>query len=271
MIYDQNLHTHTTYSDGKNTPEEMILKAISLGFKSIGFSDHACMDFPATGAIKREKIDERIAEIKNLKEKYKGKIEVYLGLENDLFSPQDLTPYEYVIGSAHCIKLGENIIEFDGGKDQVKDVIDRLFNGNGLEFAKLYYQTFEKLKDSRRIDIVGHCDLVSKHSENENFFDSNCKEYKEFALSAIRKVFKRCQVFEINTGAIARGYRTTPYPAPFIMQELKKLGAKMIISSDCHNQDFLDCHFEDSIKYLKSFGFDKVYKFENGEFVGYGI
>ena len=26
--YKQNLHTHTTYCDGKDTPEEMILRAI---------------------------------------------------------------------------------------------------------------------------------------------------------------------------------------------------------------------------------------------------
>lgn len=40
----------------------------------------------------------------------------------------------------------------------------------------------------------------------------------------------------MNTGAIARGYRTTPYPAPFILKELKNLGCGIIISSDCHDK-----------------------------------
>ena len=36
----QNLHIHTTYADGKDLPEEIVLKAIEKGFDSIGFSEH---------------------------------------------------------------------------------------------------------------------------------------------------------------------------------------------------------------------------------------
>jgi histidinol-phosphatase (PHP family) len=134
------------------------------------------------------------------------------------------------------------------------------------EYYDSYYQNFIKLADSNRIDIVGHLDLVTKHVETSNFFDSESPKYKQIALDAIRKVFKRCQVFEVNTGAIARGYRTTFYPAPFIMQELKNLGAKMIISSDCHNMDFLNCKFDEALKYILSFGFDCAYLFDGEKF-----
>ena len=37
----QNLHTHTTYCDGINTPEQIILTAIDKGFGAIGFSGHS--------------------------------------------------------------------------------------------------------------------------------------------------------------------------------------------------------------------------------------
>ena len=36
-----NFHQHTTFSDGADTPEEMIEKAKELGFVSLGFSDHS--------------------------------------------------------------------------------------------------------------------------------------------------------------------------------------------------------------------------------------
>ena len=48
MKYLQNLHTHTTYCDGRNTAEEMVQKALSLGFTSIGFSGHSYMSFSPT-------------------------------------------------------------------------------------------------------------------------------------------------------------------------------------------------------------------------------
>lgn len=40
----QNLHTHTTFCDGKNTAEEMILAALELGMDSLGFSGHSPLE-----------------------------------------------------------------------------------------------------------------------------------------------------------------------------------------------------------------------------------
>ena len=39
-----DLHMHTTWSDGKNTPEEMIEEAIRLGLETVGISDHSSGD-----------------------------------------------------------------------------------------------------------------------------------------------------------------------------------------------------------------------------------
>ena len=36
-----NYHTHTTYCDGANTPEELVLEAIRLGCPELGFSGHS--------------------------------------------------------------------------------------------------------------------------------------------------------------------------------------------------------------------------------------
>ena len=265
--YNQNLHTHSIFSDGKNTPEEIIERAIELNFNSIGFSEHSKMNFPVTGAPTDEAVINGKNEVYRLREKYKGVITVYHGTEQDLYSTQDLSDFDYVIGSCHCMPLNGEIIEFDDGKDAVKRSIDRHFNGNGLDFAYCYYQNFERLSTLSRIDIVGHADLVSKHSETSNFFDVNSTKYQQFALNSIRKVFERCQVFEVNTGAVARGYKNGFYPAPFIMEELKRLGAKMVISSDCHNKDFLNCKFNEALKYILSFGFDSAYIFDGEKFI----
>lgn len=271
MKYDQNLHTHTCFSDGKDQMEDMVKRAIELGFSAIGFSDHAHMGFKVSGAMTKECAQKSLMTANALKEKYKGEISVFCGLENDLYSKQDLTPYDYVIGSCHCLVLDGYVIEFDGAREHVKEVIDRFFDGDGLKYAKCYYDNFSKLAETKRIDVVGHADLVTKHKESVEFFDENSAEYKDYAIRAVRTVFERCKVFEVNSGAIARGYRTTPYPAPFIMEELKKLGAKMIISSDCHNKDFLDCNFNESLAYVKSFGFDKIYKFNGKDFVAFDL
>ena len=60
--YKQNLHTHTTYCDGKDTPEQVVLKAIEKGFNSIGFSGHAPNNY--SGFSYKRTIPEYIEEIK---------------------------------------------------------------------------------------------------------------------------------------------------------------------------------------------------------------
>ena len=41
MYKKQNLHTHCTFCDGKNTAEEMVLRAIEEGSPEIGFTSHS--------------------------------------------------------------------------------------------------------------------------------------------------------------------------------------------------------------------------------------
>ena len=95
----QDLHTHTTYSDGKNTPEEMVLAAVCAGLDAIGISDHAYTAIDESYCIKKEKISAYVAEISALKEKYKGKIEVLCGIEQDYFSDEPTDMFDYSIGS----------------------------------------------------------------------------------------------------------------------------------------------------------------------------
>ncbi len=40
MIQNFSLHTHTTFSDGRNSISEMVEQAKKLGWKAIGISDH---------------------------------------------------------------------------------------------------------------------------------------------------------------------------------------------------------------------------------------
>ena len=43
-----NLHTHTSFCDGKNSPEEMVRSAVEKGFDVLGFSGHSYTPFDET-------------------------------------------------------------------------------------------------------------------------------------------------------------------------------------------------------------------------------
>ena len=40
---------------------------------------------------------------------------------------------------------------------------------------------------------------------------------------------------EVNTGAIARKYRTAPYPAPTLLSYIREKGGKLLLASDAHS------------------------------------
>lgn len=255
----QNLHTHTTYCDGVDSPQEMVEAAIKKGFDSIGFSGHSYMCYNPEQSMSIEGTEKYKNEICKLKEEYKGKIKIFCGLEFDMYSKVDLTGYDYLIGAVHYFSVGDEVIGFDRSQEAVKDIINKYFNGNGMNYARAYYDTLARLPEYGKFDIIGHFDLITKHRDNIQFFDEDSDEYKRLVIQAAEKLVGKIPYFEVNTGAIARGYRKTPYPALFIIKELKRLGFKAVISSDCHNKNMLDCSFDVAADLLKEAGYKERY------------
>ena len=77
-----NLHTHTVYSDGSFTPEEVVERAYQGGLTHIAITDHfETVKVPAP--LKAENFERYMSNLDALKEAYKGKIQVLAGVEID--------------------------------------------------------------------------------------------------------------------------------------------------------------------------------------------
>ena len=105
-----DFHMHTIFSDGENTAEEMVLKAIELGFKEVGISDHAFTP-PYDWSIKKDGQREYIAELKRLKEKYKKEYQGGILLIDELdatlhgFSQTKLVEYLWNAAGEYNIQI----------------------------------------------------------------------------------------------------------------------------------------------------------------------
>lgn len=259
MTPKQNLHVHSTWCDGKDKPEDTILTAMEKGFTSIGFSGHSWMEYSPGHSMSLEGTELYKKEIRELQKKYAGQIQVFCGLEVDMYSEVDLSGYDYLIGSVHYLRIGAETVGFDRSQEEVRRVINKYFGGDGMAYAKAYYEAMTYLPRYGNFDIIGHFDLISKHSDNIMFFDEDSKEYRSWAIEAAQFLAGKIPFFEVNTGAVARGYRKTPYPAPFILDELKRLGFGAVISSDCHDRRDLDCCYRDAEEMLLAHGFKEIY------------
>lgn len=249
-----NFHTHTIYCDGENTPEEMVLSAIQKGFTSLGFSGHGQLiggeDWSMSGNVQKQYRN----AVNQVTQKYASKIKVYCGLEQDLFSDKPLIPTDYIIGSVHRINYKGIYIDVDYKASVIEGVIKELFDGNFNVYAKHYYEHVKRLSNVE-LDVVGHFDIVTKFNEILGITLND--EYYEYAENAVKLLAKLNKPFEINTGAMARGYKTSPYPDAKILKMIKDCGGSIMINSDCHNKDFLDFGFSNVYNLAKSIGFTK--------------
>lgn len=74
------------------------------------------------------------------------------------------------------------------------------------------------------------------------------------------------KIFEINTGAISRGYRSTPYPAPELLRHLNAIGGRITVSSDAHSAAAICCAFDKAEALAQSCGFTELWQFNGNRF-----
>ena len=234
---DFDLHMHTTFCDGKNTPEEMVLSAIEKGLKTVGISGHAPTPFDASYCIVVEALEEYFSQLEGLKEKYADKIKVLSGLEVDYFSevPEKyLERADYIIGSVHYIFKNGEYIAADNTAETLRDACARLWNGDAYAMVEDYYKTVADLARKTGPDIIGHIDLITKFIEIDGIFDTSHPRYTEASRDAVKALLPYEIPFEINYGAISRGYRTLPYPEKSLLDFIIENGGRTVKSSDAH-------------------------------------
>lgn len=237
-----DLHMHTIWSDGTNTAEEMVQEAIRKGLETVGISDHSSGD--PCGMTLEQSVEYR-AEIARLKEKYAGQIRVLCGLERDYFT-DDFADYDYTIGSVHWLAMPDgHRVPIDYMAEKLREGAEKYFGGDFYALAEAYYAMMAKVVEVTKCDIIGHFDLITKFIEQDPAFDTNHPRYVKAWQQAADELLKTGKPFEVNTGAISRGYRTTPYPAKEIRNYIREHGGKLIMSSDAHAKENIAFRFDE--------------------------
>lgn len=273
MTNYQNLHTHTTYTDGALSPEDMILAAIEKGCNSLGFSEHSYITFNDYYSLSPEMSVKYIDELNYLREKYKYYIEIFKGLELDYHTeiwPED--GLDYAIGAAHHIQVSDEsgnpmFVPVDAGEEYVVQIVKEYFNGDYYAFAETYFGTITDIAQKTNADIIGHFDIITKYNFNGDKYDESHPRFIKAALNAMDAILEYNKLFEVNTGAMYRFGKTEPYPSVFLLKELYKRGGEVIMGSDSHNGDSICFAFDKVSEMLKSIGFTHIKRLAKNGFI----
>lgn len=265
-----NFHTHSSYCDGKATLREMVDFAVAHRFTELGFSGHCPLPFENTFSI--TDYEGYCNEVRVLKEEYKDRIKIYLGLEIDYIPGmlEDFTPLieqgglEYTIGSIHLIPA-EGIIPMDandlwmidGSRYQTYDEgLMKHYGGDIKRGVTAYFHNENAMLERNRPTIVGHPDKIVMHNR-DRYFTEDEKWYRDLALETIHLIKDLDLVCEINTRGIYKGRHADYYPGKWLIQEMKLLHIPVIVSTDAHSPEDL-LRTEGANEYLREIEYPAV-------------
>ncbi len=238
MITTSNYHTHTKRcGHAKGEDEEYVLEAIGSGYRNLGFSDHAMLPNFSQPYTRGDfsLFEDYCNSINELRKKYEGRINIYLGMEAESFP--EYFPYFKELLSNNIIDyliLG-NHFEIDSDENIVSHF------GNITSASQLYRYRDLAISaiSSKMYSIFAHPDFFMSSISN---FDSDCKKIS-------KDIIECCMLndvpLEINMGGIRSGKKKIgdkvrwKYPTDDFFKLVSKYGAKCVYGMDAHAPDQL--------------------------------
>ena len=254
ILPDYHIHTHfCKHADGKM--DDYVEHALDIGLKEIGFSGHMpvmpepqfCMDF--------EELPYYVDSVHELRERYKGRIDIRLGCEMDIVENRidDIKsiissyPFDYVIGSIHYL---------DGWPFDQGQYSDRFEEDDIDEIYERFFDAVIRMIETQLFDIAGHIDIMK------------CLGYRpERTLThhyeRVASVLKSCDIaVEVNTGGIDKPCRE-PYPSEEFLRILHRFEIPVTAGSDAHSSGDVGRYFDRALRMLESAGYDHVMYFKD--------
>jgi len=282
-----NLHTHSVYSDGKSQPREIVEEAIRQGLTTLGFSEHSPLPFDNNFSVKSADMPRYVAEIAQLKEEFKDKIDIYCGLEADYLTgfsepfvvTKEKYHLDYLIGGVHLVvdkvpelvegpsSLADQIWFIDGPKWEVYDEgLQKFFDGDIRRAVRRFFEQSNEMIENEPFDIIAHFDKIKMHNR-DRYFHEDEPWYRKLALETLDLIREKGLIMEVNTRGIYKKRYNGFYPSPWLMEEACKMHIPAIVSADAHHFSEITLEFDHAEEALKRAGYRSVVNFKDGHWV----
>ncbi|HEX8617505.1 MAG TPA: PHP domain-containing protein [Thermoanaerobaculia bacterium] len=193
-------HVHTTFSDGRNSVQEMLSAAQQRGWEYVGMSDHSPAAYYA-GGLTPDRLKEQHAEIAR-HEPEVAPMRVFRGTEADIlpdgtmdYGPKVLSKLDFVIASVHS--------NFKMEKDEMTDRILRAMDDPNVTFIghltgrKLLAREGYTVDFDRIFEKAGERGVMIEINGNPNRLDLDWRH--------IHRAVDRGVMFSINPDAHSIG------------------------------------------------------------------
>lgn len=263
-MYDY--HVHTTFSsDASMEMEQAVKKAIEVGIKEIGFTDHAEFSvWRMDGTLIDDYMDlpKYVEKVSHLKEKYRDRISIKLGAEIGLQREEKQRIDQFV---------HENAFDFIMGSSHTIERIDlyykKIYESRTKEeaYEKYFKEVLEIVKMFDSYNVYGHLDLIRRYALGEyEDIELNALEL-ELVTEILKVIIHKGKGIELNTSGFRYGLNSTN-PGIEILELYRKLGGEIItVGSDAHRLEHIGFGIPAAYEMLKGLGYRYVTIFEKME------
>lgn len=166
------LHNHSTYSDGKNTLQEMAEHCKNLGYEYLGITDHSQTAVYANG-LQEFKVKEQQEEIRQLNEKM-APFKIFSGIESDIladgsldYSDEILASFDFIVASVHS---GQNM--------DITKATNRLLTAIANPYTTILGHMTGRLLLEREGYPVDHKTIIDACVEHNVVIEINASPYR---------------------------------------------------------------------------------------------
>lgn len=258
MSIQTDYHLHTPLCHHASGPlEAYVERALALGLREIGFADHNPLPhgYGANVRMTEGELDGYVQRILELRLKYRGRIDIKLGLEMD-FVPglEDYLrqqtaryPFDYILGAVHYL---DQHCQLNAWSPDCPWSVDDQYAG--------YFAGVRQLARSGLCDIIAHLDVVKRSAR-----PPSARGLAEIPPT-LAEIARAGICLEINTS----GYRHTElaepqtYPALPVVADAIKLGIPLLVDSDSHKPEQVGTKFAVVESFLRDHNCRKLARFD---------
>jgi histidinol-phosphatase (PHP family) len=267
-----NYHTHSRWCDGQGDIEDVVRAALDAGLRQVGISSHAPAPFTATYALPFADLAAYRAEVLRVRDAYRGRIDVLLGLELDAlpalraFNRDEVLSlgFDYGIGSIHFLRADDagQPWPLDLSNERFAALLADRFGGDIRALVTEHYDLIAGLAGYPGVNIVGHLDRgVKLWNVDDRYFSEDAPWYRAAVESALRTLAAAGTIVELSTGGWRRGL-PDPFPSPWIVRRCRDLGIRVTINSDAHRPTEIVADYDRALAVLREAGYGGIATFD---------
>lgn len=262
MFIDYHTH-HARCGHAVGSLEEYVLRGIEIGLDQLGLSDHMPLLHvnPATYyegmAMPMDELPRYVEECLALKERYKGQIDIRVGLEGDYIEGYEREierivtayPWDYVIGSVHFL-----------GEWDISDSrqLHHWETNDPSDVYRRYYDAVQKAARTGFYDYIGHIDVIKRFGFKPNH-DMSALERETLDVVKAHDL-----AIELNASGL-RHPVAEMFPSRRMLEYCRDIGIPLTLGSDAHQPQRLAQYLDQAQELLREIGFTQLATFQGRE------